>query len=80
MDPNTQTSDAPAIDPKTADAILHDIFVVGISVAALFVKNPQSQAHAASIIDLLNRVVLPIADGWLNPSVPANHPNPPAGA
>jgi len=49
------------------DQILHDVFIVGISAASLFVKNPNSQQHAASIIDLLNRVVMPIADSFLNP-------------
>jgi hypothetical protein len=55
----------------TLDEILHDIFVVGISAAAIFVKNPISQQRAGSIINLLNQIVLPIADSLLNPPAPA---------
>lgn len=55
------------MDNAQLDQILHDVFIVGISAAALFVKNPNSQQHAASIINLLNQVVLPIADSFLTP-------------
>jgi len=58
---------------KTVDAILHDIFTVGISAAAIFVKNPNSQQHAASIIQLLQTSVLPVADSLLTlPAAPAS--------
>jgi hypothetical protein len=53
------------MNKKTIDEILHDIFVIGISAASIFVKNPNSQQHAASIINLLNATVLPIADSLL---------------
>lgn len=55
------------MDNKTLDAILHDIFLVGIAAASIFVKNPNSQQHAASIVNMLNSTVLPIADELLNP-------------
>ena len=41
--------------------------LLGITAASLFVKNPNSQAHAASIINATNEVVLPLADALLNP-------------
>ena len=58
---------------KTLDAILHDLIFAGISAAAIFVKNPNSQQHAASLISLVQTTVLPLADALLNP--PTVKPN-----
>lgn len=51
----------------TVDQILHSIFALAITAATIFVKNQQSQQHAASIINLTNSLVLPVADSLLNP-------------
>lgn len=54
------------------DEILHAMVFLGMTAAAIFVKNPTSQAHAASIINLTNTVVLPLADQLLaKPTEPA---------
>ena len=51
---------------KTLDEILHGLILVGMTAASIFVKNPASQQHAATIIDLLNKVILPLAEEMLN--------------
>lgn len=56
---------------KTADEILHDIFIVGLSAAALFVKNPKSQIFAQNIANILQSVVLPLVDAQVNKDSPA---------
>jgi hypothetical protein len=67
-----------ATTSHTIDEILHSLVVLGISAAAIFVKNPNSQQHAASIINLTNSVVLPLADAFLNPPAQAPAPTDPA--
>lgn len=42
--------------------ILQALFSIGILAASLFVKNPTSQQHAQSVIDLLNKEVIPQID------------------
>lgn len=64
------TTSAPLTHQSTLDEILHGLVVLGITAAALFVKNPNSQQHAVSIINLVNQAVLPIADQLLNPPAP----------
>ena len=52
------------------DEILHALVLLGITAASIFIKNPNSQQHAASIINAVNTTVLPIADALLNPPAP----------
>lgn len=61
-----QTPQPLAID-ATIDEILHALVILGITAAGLFVKNGDSKAHAASIINATNQVVLPLADALLVP-------------
>lgn len=58
---------APLAINATIDEILHALVILGITAASIFVKNPNSQAHAASIINATNQVVLPLADALLVP-------------
>ena len=51
----------------TIDEILHALILLGITAASIFVKNPNSQQHAVSIINAVNSTVLPLADSLLNP-------------
>lgn len=39
--------------PTEVSTILNDLFVALSLAAAIFVKNPKSQAHAASILTIL---------------------------
>lgn len=59
----------PLTSTSKLDEILHALVLLGITAASLFVKNPNTQAHAASIINATNQVVLPLADALLNPPV-----------
>lgn len=38
-------------------ALLHDLFVVGTGVAAMFIKNPAHQEKAATLISILQGLV-----------------------
>lgn len=63
-----ETTPAPVLNVNaTIDEILHALVILGITAASIFVKNPNSQQHAASIINATNQVVLPLADSLLNP-------------
>ena len=61
------TTQAPLSSNATIDVILHALVLLGITAASIFVKNPNSQQHAASIINATNQLVLPLADQLLNP-------------
>lgn len=50
---------------STLNDILKAIVVTGITAASIFVKNPNSQQHAADIINLVQSI-LPVFDGLLN--------------
>jgi hypothetical protein len=52
------------------ETILHDLFALGITAAALFVKNPAHQTQAASLVALTQQL-LPLADSLLNPAAVA---------
>jgi hypothetical protein len=39
---------------QTLSTILHDLFLVTVTAASIFVKNPNSQQQAASLISLAN--------------------------
>jgi hypothetical protein len=67
-------SQAPLASGSTIDAILHALVILGISAASIFVKNPNSQQHAVSIINLVQTEVLPLADALLNPPAAATPP------
>ena len=45
------------ITSAATETILHDLFVVGIGAAALFIKNPNSQAKAGIIISILQSLL-----------------------
>lgn len=51
---------------KDFDLLLHDFVTLGVVAAGIFVKNPNSRAHAATIIDAVQKVVLPMADDALS--------------
>lgn len=47
---------------QTVEEIVHALLALTISAAALFVKNPNSQAHAATMVTVGTNVLLPLAD------------------
>ena len=51
--PATPTPAAPTQGEEIAATVIHDIFVLGLAAAAFFVKNPQSQQKAATIVSIL---------------------------
>jgi len=69
------TTPQPLHSLSTLDAILHAFILAGMTAASIFIKNPNSQAKAAPIINLVNEV-LPVIDTALNPP-PADPPAPP---
>lgn len=56
---------APVPHGSTLDTILHALILTSITAASIFVKNPKSQDHAASIINVVNSNLLPLADALL---------------
>ncbi len=59
---------------STIDEILHGLITAGIMAASIFVKNPNSRQHAASIINVVNSTVLPLADDLLSKQAAAATP------
>jgi hypothetical protein len=52
------------------DSILHAVIAAGIVAASIFVKNPNSQQHAATVIGAVN-TLLPMVDASLGVQPPA---------
>lgn len=48
-----------------ADEILHDVITAGIIAAGFFVKNPNSQQKAQTLIQLVTQDLLPMLDTQL---------------
>lgn len=49
---------APAAPALTLEqTILHDLFLVGVAAASIFVKNPASQEKAATLIGILQQLL-----------------------
>lgn len=61
------TAPTPLTAESKIDEILHALVLLGITAATIFVKNPNSQQHAASFINATNQVILPVVDSLLNP-------------
>lgn len=51
-----QTAVTVSSTPSTLETVFQDIFEVGIGAASIFVTNPNSQAKAVSIINILKAV------------------------
>ena len=61
------TTPTPLSVTARLDEILHALILLGITAASIFIKNPNTQQHAATIINAVNTTVLPLADELLNP-------------
>ena len=61
----------PLTSTSKLDEILHALVLLGITAASMFVKNPNSQQHAVSIINATNQIVLPLVDSLVNQVPPA---------
>ena len=59
-------SQTPLTSGSKLDEILHALIFAGISAASIFVKNPSSQQHAATLINLVQGTLVPLADSLLN--------------
>ena len=56
----------PNVTPQLVDDVLKDLFVVGTSAAAIFVKNDQHKATAAAIVQVLS-ALLPLLEQQMAP-------------
>ena len=52
------------MNKQSLETLLHAIIALGITAASMFVKNPASQQHAATVVNAVNGL-MPVVDSLI---------------